>query len=112
VSHELFTYSGLEPQSSQSKPPKQLGLQAWVTGAQLLSSFLMLFKAVYTNAHTSFFHTPHSGVLSLSPDPLFFQQVSVPIGTMADIFPSFLILIAGSVLSTPPSEKWASPPYL
>jgi hypothetical protein len=28
-SHELFSWAGLEPWSSQFQPPKELGLQVW-----------------------------------------------------------------------------------
>jgi hypothetical protein len=34
-SHELFAWAYLELWSSQSQPPKELGLQAWATGAWL-----------------------------------------------------------------------------
>jgi hypothetical protein len=44
-SHELFAWAGLEPRSSQSQPPKSLGLQAWATGTQLFSFFLVYLKA-------------------------------------------------------------------
>jgi hypothetical protein len=38
-SHKLSAQDGLEIQSSQSQPPKKLGLQSWVTGYQLSIQF-------------------------------------------------------------------------
>jgi hypothetical protein len=41
-SHNLFAQAGHKPWSSQSQPPKELGLQAWATGSKIKK--LALYK--------------------------------------------------------------------
>jgi hypothetical protein len=66
-SQELFTWAGLEPQSSPYQPPRLLRLQAWATGTRSNNFFIGHKFQGNENLTCTIYTKTHSKLIQINP---------------------------------------------